>query len=146
MKIEFEAIIRQNADIDAGYIEFPFNVAEMFGKKGRIKVKVMFDGEFYRGSLVKMGTQCHIVGITKEIRKKINKNFGDRVSIMIEEDLEERKIDIPEDLSEMLKAKGLQEAFLISSFSHQREYIKWLNEAKKKETREKRIIKIINNL
>jgi hypothetical protein len=42
----------------------------------------MFDGEPYRGSLVRMGADCHIVGIRKGIREKIGKGLGDLVSVV----------------------------------------------------------------
>ena len=68
----FEAEIKKVPDIDGAYIEIPFDVKSEFGK-GRVKVRATFDNEPYEGSLVKMGTPCHILGIRKEIRKKINK-------------------------------------------------------------------------
>lgn len=69
---EFEAIIKKVPDIDGAYIEFPYNVKEEFGK-GRVKVHATFDGEAYDGSLVRMKTVNHIIGIRKDIRKKENK-------------------------------------------------------------------------
>lgn len=70
--------------MDAAYIEFPYDVRKEFGK-GRVKVHATFDGEPYDGSLVKMGTECHIIGIRKDIRKKIGKQAGNIVSVTIKE-------------------------------------------------------------
>lgn len=81
---EFRAVIIQNGDMDAGYIEFPFNVREEFNK-GRVKVHATFDGYPYDGSLVKMGTECHIIGIRKDIRKAIGKSFGDEILVTVKE-------------------------------------------------------------
>ncbi|QQK08506.1 DUF1905 domain-containing protein [Miniphocaeibacter halophilus] len=81
---EFEAIIQKVPDIDGAYVEFPYNVKEEFGK-GRVKVHATFDGEPYDGSLVRMKTINHIIGIRKDIRKKINKQPGDRVKVTIRE-------------------------------------------------------------
>ncbi|HPB80127.1 MAG TPA: DUF1905 domain-containing protein, partial [Sedimentibacter sp.] len=69
---------------DGAYIEFPYDVKEEFGK-GRVKVYATFDGEPYVGSLVRMGTPCHIIGIRKDIRAKINKQPGDIVHVTIRE-------------------------------------------------------------
>ena len=81
---EFDAVIKKVPDIDGAYIEFPYDVKEEFGK-GRVKVYATFDGEPYVGSLVRMGTPCHIIGIRKYIRAKINKQPGDIVHVTIRE-------------------------------------------------------------
>jgi len=83
-KFEFDAIIKKNPDMDAAYVEIPFDVKEEFGKS-RVPVHATFDGESYDGQLVKMGTPCHILGIRKDIRAKIGKQAGDIVHLTLEE-------------------------------------------------------------
>lgn len=53
--------------------------------KGRVRVRAAFDGELYEGSLVRMGTPCHILGLRKDIRAKIGKQPGDAVVVTVEE-------------------------------------------------------------
>lgn len=62
------------SDIDGAYIEIAFDVKAKFGK-GRLPVIATFDGEMYEGSLVKMKTLCHIIGIRKEIEPKSENNL-----------------------------------------------------------------------
>lgn len=81
---EFEAEIKKVPDIDGAYIEIPFDVKAEFGK-GRVPVIATFDREPYEGSLVKMKTPCHIIGIRKEIRAKIGKQPGDIIKVTIQE-------------------------------------------------------------
>lgn len=81
---EFEAEIKKVPDMDAAYIEIPFDVKEEFGK-GRVPIIATFDGVEYMGSIVRMGTPCHIIGIRKEIRAKINKQAGDKIKVTIKE-------------------------------------------------------------
>ena len=81
---EFEAVIRKVEDIDGAFIEIPFEVKSEFGK-GRVPVTATFDGERYEGSLVRMKTPYHIIGIRKEIRAKIGKQPGDVVKVTIVE-------------------------------------------------------------
>ena len=81
---EFDAVIVQNEDMDAAYVEVPFDIKEIFGK-GRLLVHATFDNEPYDGQIVKMGTPCYIIGIRKDIRKKIGKTFGDKVHVTFEE-------------------------------------------------------------
>lgn len=79
---EFDAVIRQNEDMDAAYVEVPFDIKALFGK-GRLAVHATFDGVPYDGQIVKMGTPCFIIGIRKDIRKQIGKTFGDTVHVTI---------------------------------------------------------------
>jgi hypothetical protein len=81
---EFTAEIKKVPDIDGAYVEIPFDVKKEFGK-GRVKVYATFDGESYEGSLVRMGTPCHILGIRKDIRAKIGKQPGDTVTVTVSE-------------------------------------------------------------
>ena len=80
----FVAEIKKVPDIDGAYVEIPFNVRAEFGK-GRVAVHATFDGEPYDGSLVRMGTPGHILGIRKDIRALINKQAGDMVSVTLVE-------------------------------------------------------------
>ncbi|QOW11052.1 DUF1905 domain-containing protein [Kaistella flava (ex Peng et al. 2021)] len=143
--ISFKAVILQSGDINAAYVEFPFSTEEFFGKKGLVKIKAMFDDKIeYRGSLIKMKSDCHTLGLTQEIRKQLGKSFGDEVSVKLWEDKEERIVIIPDDVAivfnENLKAKELFDAM---NYTHRKEYIRWIVEAKKPETREKRKLKMI---
>ncbi len=79
---EFKAVIRKVPDIDGAYVEFPYDVRAEFGK-GRVKVHAEFDGVPYDGSLVRMGTPGHILGIRKEIRAKIGRQPGDIVTVRL---------------------------------------------------------------
>lgn len=57
-------------DVDGAYVEFPYDVYEEFGSRGLVKVEATFDEYKYRGVLANMGTDCHIIGITKAIEKR----------------------------------------------------------------------------
>lgn len=83
-RYEFDAVIQKVPDIDGAYIEVPFDVPQEFGK-GRVKVRAAFDGIGYEGSLVRMGTPGHIIGLRKDIRKQIGKQPGDTVHVTIQE-------------------------------------------------------------
>jgi len=143
--IEFTATIQQNGEMNAAYVEFPFSTEDVFGKKGLVRIKAVFDSQVeYRGSLAKMKTDCHLLGLTQEVRKQLGKTFGDEVSVSLMEDKEERIIAIAEDIAfifnENPKAKTIFDSM---SYTHKKEYIRWIEEAKKPETRENRKIKMI---
>ena len=129
--------------MNAAYIELPFNPEEVFGKK-RVKIKAWFDGELYRSTLMRMGMECDWIGITQEVRNKINKNPGDPVHVIVEEDREERIVPVPEDLQALfLTHKAEADFFSTLSFTHRKEYVRWIEEAKRPETRQSRLSKTI---
>ena len=145
MKQEFKAIIKQHENKNAAYIEPPFDVKEVFGSK-RVKVKATFDGVEYRGSLVSMGG-CYMIGLTKEIRNKIGKGFGDEVFVTLEKDEEERTVEVPEDFVAAMNGHENAEAtFKSLSYTAQKQYITWITSAKRAETRAERISKSVTLL
>ena len=144
-KHTFTATI-QNAGGGGGFVEVPFNVEEAFGSK-RPKVKAMIEGVPYRGILTRMGGDHHLLIILKGIREQIGKTFGDEVKITVEPDTEPRVIEIPKDLMKELKKDKEAKAFFDKlSYTHQREYVTWVTEAKREETRQNRILKTIEML
>lgn len=138
---EFDGAIKEHGSIDAAYIEFPYDVEQEFNTKGQIKVKVTFDGYEYRGSLAKMGLDCHILGITQKIRQAIDKSFGDMVHVILMQDEEVRTIDIPEDFQkELEKSSEAKDFFDTLSYTNRKKYVEWVISAKKAETRERRLM------
>lgn len=81
---EFDARLKRVDGIDGAYLDIPFDVKSEFGK-GRVPVTATFDGEVYNGSLVRMKTPCHIIGVRKDIRAKIGKQPGDTVHVTLTE-------------------------------------------------------------
>lgn len=145
MKQEFDAVIQQHEGINGAYIEPPFDVEEVFGAK-RVKVIATFDGEEYHGSVVRMGG-CYMIGITQEIRKRIGKEFGDTIHVTLMKDVAERTVELPPDFEEALnrnaEAKKTYEGL---AFTGKKDYVAWMNGAKKEDTRQSRIEKAIELL
>ena len=143
--ITFEAEIKQNGTMNAAVVDFPFSTEELFGKKGQVKIKALLDEKVeYRGSLAKMKSDGHLLGLTQEVRKQLGKTFGDKVTVKLWEDQEERIVEIPEDVLEVFeKNKEAFEMYQKMSYTHRKEYMRWITEAKKPETRENRKVKLI---
>jgi hypothetical protein len=144
-KKTFTAVI-QDPGGGGAFVEVPFDVEKEFGSK-RPKVKALIEGMPYRGLLTRMGTDCHILGIRKEIREQVGKTFGDEVTITVELDTEPRLIEIPAELKKVFNTeKDAKARFEKLSYTHQKEYVSWINEAKWEETRQNRISKTIEML
>ena len=142
--IKFTATI-QASEVGTGgaYVLFPFDVEKLFGTKGRVAITSTIDGEPYRGSLVKYGHPQHMFPVLKGIREKLGKKIGDTIEVVIQMDTEERDIETPADLRKALKENKLDKAFDKLAYTHRKEYVKWIEGAKKAETRENRIVKAI---
>lgn len=133
--------------IDAAFVAVPFDVGKVFGTRGHIKVKALFDDQPYRGILADMGTGCHVILVRKDIREKIGKKVGDTITVELEQDLEERIVEVPEELKKLLvrnsKARNFYESL---SYTNRKEYAQWITGAKKEETRQRRLKETIEKL
>lgn len=144
-RIEFDGRIK-TAENGGAFVEFPHDVEEFYGVKGRVPVKVTFDGIPYRGSMVKMGSERHLLLILKEIRERLGKGRGDTIRVTVDLDDAPRVIVLAGDVESAFKKAGVLETFRAMSFSHQREYHLAIEEAKQAETRRRRIDKAIAEL
>ncbi len=141
---------RFEATIDAArgggaLVAVPAGVVEALGGGGRIPVRATFDGVPYRGSIVSMGGQ-QCLGLLTSIRDQLGKAPGDRVVVTLERDDVERTVTVPEDLAAALTEAGAADVFGRLSYSHQREYVTWISEAKRHETRQRRIAQTVERI
>ena len=144
-KHSFTAVII-NAGGGGAFVEVPFDVEKVFGSK-RPRVKAMIEGVPYRGLLVRMGGEHHILIVLKGIREQIGKTFGEKIKVTVEPDTQPRAIEIPKDLlKEFKKEKQARSFFDGLSYTHQKEYVQWIVESKKEETRQRRVAKTIEML
>jgi hypothetical protein len=148
-RVAFEGIILQDTDVpnSSAFIDYPFSVQEHFGTRGRVPVKATFDGIPYSGSLVKTGPGNHCILILKEIREKLGKSSGDNVSVTVELDDAPRTVPVPDDLAAAIaKDTGASSLWETLAYSHRKEYVRWVEEAKRQETRDARIAKAVEML
>lgn len=144
-KHSFKALI-QEASGGGAFIEIPFDVEKELGSK-RPKVKAVIEGIPYRGTLTRMGTECHILGLLKSIRERAGKRIGDEVSVTLELDTEERVVEVPKDLQQAMRKEKQAQAFFESlSYTHKKEYVTYITEAKREETRLKRLARVVEML
>jgi hypothetical protein len=127
-------------------VEIPFDVEEVYGARGRVKIRATFDGHPYRGSIAPMGGR-HLLGITKAIREAIGKQPGDRVEVAVERDTEERTVEVPAELTAALaEHPEAQRAFDGLAYTYRKDYARWVGGAKRAETRARRLEKAIDKL
>lgn len=141
---QFEATIESGAGGGA-YVTVPGEVVAALGGGGRIPVAVAFDGVEYRGSIADMGSgPC--LGVLKAIRTELGKAPGDRVVVTAVRDDAERTVEVPDDLADALRSAELLATFDKLSYSRRREHVTTVVEAKRAQTRARRIAKVVESL
>jgi hypothetical protein len=142
---KFKAKI-QAGDGGGAFVFFPYDVEKEFGTKGKVPVRVTFDGVSEAGSLFRWGSPQHLLGLHKAIREQIGKQPGDIVEVELWKDEEKRELVVPAVFEKLMKKEGLLPVFEKLSYTHRKEYCRWISEAKKEETRLKRLEKAVDML
>jgi uncharacterized protein YdeI (YjbR/CyaY-like superfamily) len=145
-KHHFNAVIIAS-DRGGAYVKVPFDVEKELGSK-RPKVKVLFEKkQEYRGTLVRMKTPFHILIVKKDIRAALKKQTGDEIAVELMLDTEPRTVEIPPELkAAFLKSKKASSFFAGLSYTCQKEYANYIIEAKRKATKERRTLKVLQML
>lgn len=98
------------------------------------------NGVEFKSNLMPMGDGSHCLGVHKATQVAAGIDFGDSVSIEMVEDTAPRAVDVPADLARALRAEPRTKAFFDGlAHTHRREYANWVAEAKKPETRQRRL-------
>jgi hypothetical protein len=127
------------------YIPLPFDPARVFGK-ARAPVKVTLNGYTYRSTIAAMGgPPC--VPLRKSHREAAGLDGGETLTVRLELDADPREIAPPPDLVKALTAQpGALTRWKELSYTHQREHVEAIEEAKKPETRARRIVNAVRML
>jgi bifunctional DNA-binding transcriptional regulator/antitoxin component of YhaV-PrlF toxin-antitoxin module len=123
-------------------VELPFDVKERFGR-ARAPVRGTVEGAAFRTTVAVYGGRYYL-GFNKELRERAGIAIGDEVEVALELDREPRTVEIPPALGAALeKDARAKAAFEGLSHTHRNEYARWIAEAKREETRERRIEKAV---
>lgn len=143
----FRAPIRPSGRGGGGHlVEVPAEIVERLGGKGRIPVSATFDGIPYRGSIVRMGGRA-VLGVQKAIMTEVGVSVGDTLTVVLRNDDAPREVEIPRELAEAFRGnEAAREAFDGLSYSHRREYVRHITDAKRPETRARRVERTIRML
>jgi len=133
-------------DGGGAFVLFPFDTEAEFATRGNVPVKATLGGVLYTGSLMACGGPHHMLGVLKAIREKTGKGPGDMIDIEVWKNEEQRAVEVPVAFERLMKKEGLLAFFDGLSFTHRKEYCRWISEAKKEETRLKRLEKAIEML
>ena len=150
--LEFGFVFKFKGTLTAGrqggcLVPVPPDAAAKLGLKGMPKIQAVIAGQPYRGSLMPMGDGTYCLGVLKSIQEAAGVGFGDTVDVLLELDTEPRTVEPPADLARALAHdKKMAASWETLSFTNKREIARSLEEAKKPETRERRLMAAIAKL
>ena len=139
-----EVVLEKHDKLEATGITIPFDVEKLFGSK-RVPVKAEINGAVYRGSIVVMGGK-YMLGVPKAFREAAGVKAGDKITVAIEADDTPRTVESPADLDAAIRKAGLSDYWEKLSYTHRKEHVRAIEEAKRPETRIKRIEKAVEML
>ena len=142
---EFEGVIEAGRGGGA-YIPVPLDVKQAFGGGRSTRVTATFDGFETKSNVVSMGGRF-VLGIHKATRASIGKDSGDRVRVSLVGDPSPRAIKMPPELAEQLaRHPDLSARFDALAYTYRKEFARWVSEAKRRETRDRRAGQTIEKL
>jgi hypothetical protein len=129
------------------YVSVPFDAETELGKRGQIRVRGTVNGAPFRSSLMPRGDGTHYLVVGAELRAEAAAGVGDSVEVQLAFDTEERVLDIPDDLRDAISGNPEADAFWSGlAYSYRKEYVQWIEGAKREETRRSRTAKAVGLL
>jgi hypothetical protein len=126
-------------------VVFPFDVEEAFGSK-RPPVRATVNGYSFRTRIARMGDRS-LLGLNRGVRDGAGVAVGDSVAVEVEHDDEPRVVEEPAAFAALLAhAPDARAAFDALSYTHRKEYVRWITEAKREETRQRRLRRAVGML
>ena len=143
-KFKVKLIGQEGSEVAA--LKPPFDVVKVFQRKGRVPVKGTINGFAFRSSLMNMG-DGHMMVVNAAMRAGAKCKGGDTVSVAMQLDEDERTVEVPAYLKKIIASDPKAREFWPRlSFTHQKEYVREIEGAKRPDTREKRITAMMEAL
>ena len=143
--MKFRATVELGGNTATG-IEVPENVVAALGSGSRPPVTVTIGGHTYRTTVARMGGRF-LVPLSAENRTAAGVAAGDHVDVDIALDSGPREVALPADLAEALAQDEEARAYFDRlSYTHRKEWVRWIEEAKKTETRATRLARTVESL
>lgn len=143
MKTQFKSTIKAFGN-NTGIVVPEVNFIELNGGK-KPPVKVIVNGYEYQSTIATM-SGYFLIPLSKEHRTKSGLKGDDVVDVILELESKNRDVEIPDSLAQLLNENQLFEVFQGQSYSARKEMVRIILEAKKEETRIKRLNQVIEQL
>lgn len=137
-RIQFRTSLQQRGPAAAVVLD-DGQVAEVGEGPKRFPVIATVNGYTWHTSVARMGGEF-LVGLNKDVRTGAGVVAGDEVEVILELDTAPREVEVPEALAAALASdKKAKAAFEGMAYTHRKEYARWIADAKREETRERRV-------
>jgi Bacteriocin-protection, YdeI or OmpD-Associated/Domain of unknown function (DUF1905) len=121
-------------------------VAQVGEGRKAFPVRATINGYTWAGRVSRMGGEF-LLGLSREVRTGAGVEAGDEVTVTIALDEAPREVDVPAALAQALEGDATAKAtFDALAFTHRKEFARWIAEAKKDETRERRVAQALQML
>lgn len=121
-------------------------VATLAGGRKTAAVKVTVnDRHTFEGRIARMGGE-NLVGFNRAVRAAAGVEAGDRIEVVIVVDTVERSVEVPADLADAMAEAGVADQFGKLAPSHRKEYVRWITDAKRPDTRAKRVEEAVQKI
>ncbi len=127
-------------------VDVPEEVSAWFGQRGNVPVLGLLDGVGIRSTLTPCGEGRHRLYLNAAMRRAAGVGAGAEVRLRLWRDESTRRPRLPADVRDALRSAGVLEAFAGLPPSHRREFLVWIEDAKRPETRHRRIERAITEL
>ena len=145
--VRFKAVLKPDPTGVGTFIEVPREVNEELGLRGRPKIQAVIAGHVYRGSLMPMGDGSFCLGVLKSIQESAGVKRGDTITVELGLDTAPRIIEPPSELAQMIAHdKKAAASWDKLSYTNKKEMSLSITEAKRAETRERRLAEAIKRL
>jgi hypothetical protein len=143
--VEFTGVLEDAGRGGGRWVVVPPEAAAAFDRK-RPPVRGTVNGTEFRSRLAVYKGVTYL-GLRREIREAAGIDVGDDVAVVLEPDDAPREVEVPPALAQALSADAdARAAFDALSFTHRREYAEWVAEAKREETRARRVAETLARL
>lgn len=143
----FRVLLEKDGQSEATGIHLPFDVQKTFGSRACVPVRGTINGFAFRSSVFPAGDGTHYMIVNKKVREGAKAKGGETISVVMERDDEPRTVAPPDDLARALKSnRDARATWDKLSYTHKKEYARGIEEAKKPETRQRRLEKAVAEL
>jgi hypothetical protein len=126
------------------YLEFPYDVKELFGTRAAIRMKGRLNNVEIDRALMPMKSGYHMIALSTALRKLMKVRLGDRVKVEIWKNEDPDRLDMPEELVETLEfMPELKQAWEKITIGKRRGICHWINSGHAIETRAKRVAEVL---
>jgi hypothetical protein len=143
--MKFRGVLELHGKTATGFV-VPSAVVDALGPGRQPAVVVTIGPHTWRSTIAVRGG-VHLLGVSAENRARAGISAGDEVDVEVVLDTAPREVEVPDDFAEALKAvPGLRQAFDALAFTHRKEHVRAIEDAKTAETRARRITKAVEKL